>query len=176
MYVASVVLAVCSYVTIISKAVVGTEGLSLSTFSLWALLAAIIGLAQKDDATDPALAMVYGIGASITALVLFVKGQCVWTPLDTTVSILVFVCLVLWKTLGSKWAMTLAILSGVIASVPYVMLTWKFPQSSPYVANIMFLVANTLAFMSVDDWAITKVLYPGVNVLMGIIMLVPLFF
>lgn len=176
LYVASLVMAVFGYSFIIAKAIEGTDGLSFSTFALWALLAWIIGFAEKSGKGDPVLALIYGLGASITACILYVNRSDQRLAVDTTdiiVAVMTVFCLMFWMTSGPRFALVLAILSGVIATVPFAIMTWEHPQNFPVVANVIFLVANVLAFLSADKWTLEARLYPGTNVLMGIFMLAP---
>lgn len=171
----SVFLAATTYGFLVISTSLGTgEGLSLTTYLLWSILAWITGFAMKDKA-DPRVVMVYGLGATSTTIVLLVKGRYGWSGMDTIVTILVVVCLIFWLTKGARWAIVLSVIAATIASTPFILMTWKDPAASPIVANSSFLLTNILALISAKAWTLEDRLYSVVNVIVCTILVIPIF-
>jgi hypothetical protein len=171
-----VVIGALSYAYMIVQTAIGTgEGVSLTTFGLWAMLAWITVFTMIKQGANPAVPTIFGIGSTATALVLVFKGRLFWTGMDTIIAILVVLCVLLWKTKGAKWALVLSVLAAVIAGVPFIIMTWKTPASSPIIPNIGFLITNTLAFISVKGWRLEDRLYCGVNTVVCSLLVIPWF-
>jgi hypothetical protein len=171
----SVILAAVTYGFLVTSTSLGTgEGLSLTTYALWSALAWITGFAMKDKA-DPRVVMVYGLGATSTTIVLLVKGRYGWTGLDAFVTILVVLCLVFWLTKGARWAIVLSVIAATIASIPFILMTWRKPEASPIIANSSFLLTNILALISAKAWTLEDRLYSVVNIIVCTILVIPIF-
>ncbi len=173
----SVVVAALAYIYMVISVAVGTgEGVSLTTFALWSTLAWITGFSILKQGANPAVPMVYGVGSALTALILLLKGSFQWSGLDTVITILVVVCIVLWLTMGPRWAMIMSIMTTVIAGIPFVVMTWKAPASSPIIPSSGFLLANFLFFLSGKKWTLEDRLYGGVNAVFTSLLVIPWFF
>ncbi len=149
------------------------EGLSLTTFGLWSALAWITSFTMLKQKANPAVPMIYGVGATVTTLVLLIKGRYGWSGLDTVIAILVILCILLWLTNGPRWALILSVAAAVIAALPFIVMTWKSPANSPIIPNSGFLLANTLALISAKAWTLEDRLYAGVNVMVCLLLVVP---
>jgi hypothetical protein len=170
----SVVLGFIAYAYMITSTIMGTgEGLSFTTFILWGALAWISGFSTLKQGVNPAVPMMYGVGATSTALVLLCKGRFQWTTLDTFIFILVVICIVLWMTRGPKWALILSIAASAIASVPFMVMTWKTPESSPIIPNTLFVFTNFLYFLSGKEWTLKDRLYGAVNAILCSFFVIP---
>jgi hypothetical protein len=170
----SVVVGVMAYLYMVISTIKGTgEGLSLTTFSLWAALAWITSFTMIKQKANAAVPMVYGLGATATALVLLIKGRYGWTGLDSVIAVLVIICIILWLTAGARWALIMSVAAAVIAAVPFIIMTWKSPVGSPIIPNSGFLLANALAFISAKGWRLEDRLYSGVNIVVCSLLVVP---
>ncbi|MEI7480133.1 MAG: hypothetical protein WCJ59_00720 [bacterium] len=170
----SVVVGAIGYLYMVLIVAIGTcEGLSLTTFVLWAALAWITGFTMLKQGANPAVPMIYGIGATTTSIVLLIKGRCGWSGLDSVIAILVVICILLWMTNGARWALIISIAAAVIAGLPFIIMTWKSPESSPIIPNTGFLLANLLAFLSAKAWTLEDRLYSGVNVVVCSLLVLP---
>ena len=170
----SVVIGAFGYAYMVALTMTGTcEGLSFTTFALWAALAWISGFSMLKQGANPAIPMVYGVGATSVALILLIKGKYLWTGLDTTIAVMVAICVVLWKTRGARWALILSVVAAVIAGVPFIMMTWRAPSLSPIISNSAFLLANFLSFVSAKKWTLQDRLYSGVNVGVCLALVIP---
>lgn len=170
----SVVIGAIAYAVMVITMIKGTgEGASLTTFTLWSALAWITGFSILKQGANPAVPMMYGVGAASTAIVLFFKGRFQWSGLDTITTILVVVCVVLWLTSGPRWAMIMSIVAGVIAGIPFIVMTWQAPANSPIIPSSGFLLANFLFFLSGKKWTLEDRLYGGVNVIVTSLLIIP---
>lgn len=173
----SVVIGSISYVFMITKTITGAgEGVSLTTFGLWAIISWITVFTMFKQKANPAVPVIFGIGSTTTALTLVSKGSFNWTGVDMLVAVIVAICIFAWITKGAKWALVLSVLAGVIASIPFVVMTWKFPENSPFGPNCGFLVSNFLSFVSAKEWRLEDRLYGGVNVILCSLLIIPWFF
>ena len=152
------------------------EGLSLTTFGLWSALAWITSFTMLKQKANPAVPIVYAVGATATAIILLVKGRYGWSSFDSVITALVAVCIVLWLTNGARWALILSVAAAVIASFPFIGMTWNSPAHSPIVSNSGFLLANTLAFVSAKAWTLEDRLYSGANIIVCSLLVIPWIF
>lgn len=163
-----------AYLYLVVTTAKGTgEGLSFTTFALWSVLAWITAFSMLKQGANPSVPMMYGFGAMATAIVLVCKGRFDWTTQDTIVTILVFVCVALWIVSGAKWALIASVIAAVIASIPFVIMTWKNPATSPIIPNSGFLLANTLMLVSAKAWTLEDRLYSVVNVAVCSLIVIP---
>ena len=151
----------------------GSEGLSLSTFALGAALAWITGFTMLKQKANPTVPMIYGIGATITAVLLFIDGRCSWTGFDTVIALLVACCIILWLSKGPRYALILSVAAALISFVPYLTMTWKNPAASPIIPNTGFLLANILAFASAKTWTLEDRLYAASNTILCAALVIP---
>jgi hypothetical protein len=173
----SVVVGAFSYTYLVITTARGTgEGLSLATFGLWSALAWITSFTMLNQKANPAVPMIYGVGATATTIVLLYKGRYGWSWLDTLIAVLVVLCVVFWLTKGARWALVLSVVAAVIAGIPFVVMTWKSPANSPIIPNSSFLLANFLAFVSAKAWTLEDRLYSGVNVVVCSFLVIPWLF
>lgn len=170
----SVVVGAFAYIYMVTATVKGTgEGLSLSSFGLWSVLAWITSFTMLKQKANPAVPMIYGVGATVTTIILLIKGRYGWSSLDSVIAILVVICIALWLTNGARWALVLSVLASVIAAFPFMIMTWKSPANSPIIPNSGFLLANTLAFISAKAWTLEDRLYSGVNIVVCSLLVIP---
>lgn len=163
-----------SYLYIVALASYGTgEGLSFATFGLWAALSWIGAFTMLKQGASPMIPLLSGIGASSTAVILLAKGRYEWSGFDSVIAILVILCAVLWLTSGARRALILSVVAGTISSLPFIVVTWESPTSSPIVSNVSFLVANALAFASAKAWTVEDRLYTGVGVAICLLLVIP---
>ena len=149
------------------------EGLSLTTFGLWAALAWISAFTMRKQGASYAVPMMYGSGGTKVTFVLLYKGKFGWTAFDSIIAGLVIVCVVLWLTSGVRWALIMSVVAAVIAAIPFIMLSWKDPVHTPIVASSGFLLTNILSLIAAKAWTLEDRLYPGVNVIVCALLVIP---
>lgn len=149
------------------------EGVSLSTFALWAALAWITCFTLLKQNINPSIIVIYGIGATGTMIILLYKGRYGWSGFDTMIAGLTILCIILWLTNGAKAALLLSVAAGAIASFPFIALTWQHPEKSLIIPNTAFLVANTLCFFAAKKWTLEDRLFPAVNIVVCSLLVIP---
>ncbi len=170
----SVIAVVITYTYMVSITAQGSgDELSLSTFVLWAMLAWITSFTMQKQGANPAVPMIYGVGATAITIVLLAKGKYEWTAFDTAVATLTFFCLVLLKTQGPRKALILSVIAATIAALPFIVMTWQKPAESPILANAGFLLTNVLAFASAKAWTLEDRLYSIVNTAVCSLLIIP---
>lgn len=172
----SVAVGAAAYLHMVVSTAKGTgEGLSLSTFALWSGLAWITCFTMWKQKANPAVPAIFAVGATATTIVLVAKGRFSWTSFDTLIAVLVFICVVVWITKGSKWALVLSVVAAVIAAVPFIVLSWKWPSNVPIIANSGFLLSNSLAFVAAKAWTLEDRLCFGANIVVCSLLVIPWF-
>lgn len=170
----SVFLGALAYLYIVALATYGTgEGLSFTTFALWAALSWIATFTILKQGANHAIPLISGIGSTSTAIILLIKGKSEWSEFDSVVAILVILCLALWLISGPRRALILSVVAGAISSLPFIIMTWKSPTNSPIISNSGFLMANILAFASAKAWTIEDRLYTGAGVAICLLLIIP---
>lgn len=171
---ASVAIITLTYIFMIVSAVQNDGvGFSPTTFGLWAILSWIICFSMLKQGASIGAPLIYGTGATALTVILLFKGN--WNPTaqDAVTAVLVGVCLVLWKTRGAKWALIMSVTAGLIASFPFIRMTWQNPESSPLLANCLFLAGNILSLSSVERTRIEDLLFPVSNVALCVCLVAP---
>lgn len=170
----SVIIAGISYLYLIIMTATGTgEGLSISTFALLGTLGWITSYTTWKSGNNPGVAMSYAIGATATAVTLIVKGRYGWSGFDTAIAAMVLTCIVLLLTSSNKLAIAFAVAASAISFVPFVVLTWKFPATSPVIPNTGFLIANVIALIAAKSWKLEARLYPTSNTIICALLVLP---
>lgn len=163
-----------AYLYLINKTIQGTgEGLSFATFILWCSLASLISFLMYKKGANPAVPVVYGCGAGTTALILLIKGRYAWSNFDIFIGVLVVLTVLVWLTSGPRVALVMSVAAGIIAGVPFVLMTWQTPLASPIISNVGFLIANILSFASAKAWTLEDRLFSGANALMCMLLVEP---
>ncbi len=142
----------------------GGKGLTFSTYLLWTSLAVIVTINLKAQKIDNRLVTIYAIGAGSVSLSLLCLGKSGWSSFDTIVAILVIICIIIWKVGGPRLALIAMVVAGLIAAMPFTIMTWKNPESSPVIANVGFLAANLFTYLGAKEFG--DKLYSGVNTLL----------
>jgi len=170
----SVFIGIVSYGILIVSTIRGNgEGLSLSTFALWSTLGWISAFTMIKHKANPSIPIMYATGSLTITIILLFKGKFQWSMMDTVVAILVIACISLWLTHGPKWALCMAVAAGVIAAIPFTIMTWKAPECSPIIPNVGAVIANFLSFLAAEKWSLEHRLYPGVNTIMVLLLVIP---
>lgn len=174
MSVLSVLVGGFAYTYMVISTINGTgDGCSLTTFVLWGALAFISAIEMKKRAVYAGVPMLYGTGATATAIVLLFKGKFAFTMLDAVITSSVVSCVILWNTRAAKWVLVLSVAAAALAAVPFITMTWNDPASSPIVPNASFLITNALSFASAKKWTLEDRLYSGVNVVVCSLLVIP---
>ncbi len=164
---ASLVTALVTYVFLIKGLL--REGMeqSFATWFLWALLDLIAALSMMFKGGNYQLALFYTFFGTFIAGLLIYKKQFSWTWLETLVTFLVIVCLVIWATSGDRAATIASTMAMAIATTPQLIAAWKKPSTagSPFIWG-GYTAANLFSLFGGKAWTIEERFYPFVCVLL----------
>lgn len=164
---ASLVTALLTYMFLIKGLL--REGMeqSFATWFLWALLDLIAALSMMFKGGNYQLALFYTFfGIFISGLLLY-KKQFSWTWLESLVTFLVIVCLVVWATSGDRAATIASTMAMAIATTLQLVAAWKKPSTagSPFIWG-GYTLANLFSLFGGKAWTIEERFYPFVCVLL----------
>lgn len=157
---ASAAVALLTYLPLCWGILRGNTKQNMATFILWGLLDAVVAGSIILQRGNFALPLFYTIGAFAVVACLFTVRYLKWTRFETLISALVFVCIVVWTTVGSEMATLVSTLAMVIASIPQIVDTWKKPLEFPMLSYVGFSTANFLGILAGENWSIAERLYP----------------
>lgn len=170
----SVILGFLAYIYMVIMTIKGTgEGLSFTTFALWAALGWISGFIIMKKGFSPAVPFIYATGATTTTIVLLIKGRYGWTGFDSVIAALVAICIILMFSKNDKLAFVVSIFAGWVAIMPFVIMTWQTPSLSPIIPNTGFFLANVCLFFSAKTWKLEDWLYGASNALACSLLIIP---
>lgn len=154
------------------------QAISFSSFLLWAILDFITALSIACEGGKTTLPILFTIGSTIIAFLLFIQGKKKWQPFDWVVSLLIFLCLCVWGVSKDNMLTTLSALGAVIiASFPQVKSSFEHPDKKTLKIWIAFLTANIFfALEPESNWSnyeslIIDRMCPIVNGLMCLMVL-----
>lgn len=115
------------------------------------------------------------VGSFVMFTVLLYKKKVIWTLLETTVSILITICIILWITKGAYQSVVFGILSEIIVGVYLIIRTIKCPMYQYNLAGyVLFLLASIVATYNASDWSIPQIGYALSEVVLTTITIIPL--
>lgn len=135
---------------------------SFATWLLWVILDGIaLGTIIAKNGENTRVLICYVIGGSAVAVSLFCKDQFKWGTKETVTSLLVLVCLGIWKLAGPTVATVATTIAVCISSIPQFLesRSAKFDRDTGLI-YIGYAVANTLYFFAGKEWAIKDRFYP----------------
>jgi len=169
--ISSGVLALLMYVPFVMRALKdGGEGQSFAMWALWAVLDTTMTFSLIVQGGNFLLTAGFSIGSIVLALILLAKGRATWSWFETSILVLVMVCLTVWKVSGPKMATIATTAAILIAGIPGAIELWRHPQ--PAVGRLWggYAIANLLALFGGHSWTIEERLAPGVFVLQTLFM------
>lgn len=141
---ASAVLALLMYIPLCYQIWTGKTTQNLATFILWGLLDAIAAGSTILERGNFLLPLFYTLGATSVIICLIRARAVKWTWLETLISVLVVICIIVWKTVGNEMTIIVSTLAMAIASVPQLVDAWKNPHNNPVLVYVGFMTANAL--------------------------------
>jgi hypothetical protein len=145
---------------------------SFAAFMLWALLDIIAATTTILQHGNYMLPLGYAFTASAIAILLVVKKQTNWSWVESTTSLLVLACLIIWYMAGDKAGTIASSLAVVIAAIPQGVDTFKKPESTPTNIYFWFVVANVLSFIAGKSWTVEERFYSGCVVFLTIVLFI----
>ena len=116
----------------------------------------------------------FTIGSFVMMSILFFQKRIAWTWLETSVTLLVLICLVAWHY-SSHLVLRLGILSECIVGIYLIIKTFKNPVVKYNLTGyILFLITSILAMINAKDWSIEEMGYPLSEAILCIVTILPL--
>jgi hypothetical membrane protein len=122
--------------------------------------------------------MVFGfaIGSLIMSSVLFYQRRFVkCTMVEFTTIILIIICVVIWKSVGSYFALVASIASEGIIGIYLIIETYKYPKVKYNLTGYLgFIIVSILSVISTKAWSIEEVGFALSETILSFVILIPL--
>jgi hypothetical protein len=104
----------------------------------------------------------YALGSAIIVLcILKSRNFDRWTWFETVMTIMVIICLVIWKISGPYWATIMSSIALVLASTPMVIKdSWMEPEKFPTLLYSGYSLANFFGILGGKSWSVEERFYP----------------
>jgi len=149
----------CAYIPLTIGILRNTARQSFAAFFLWGLLDTIAMVSSILQHGNFWLAASNVVGAFSIAALLLYKRQFEWSVTETTTSVLVIACLLIWYSAGNTSAIIASSIAVVIAGIPQIAHTRKNPQDTPMSVYMIWVTANTLSLFAGRAWTIDERFY-----------------
>jgi hypothetical protein len=164
------VLALFLYVPLAWQIIKGVAKQNLATWILWGLLDLVVGVSLYVQGGNWYLLGAYVSGCILTVACLLYSGERRWTWFETTIFVMVIICLVGWYYSGSRTATILSTSGVALATLPLWKDAYLKPDMVPLGIYVGFSVANTLATIGGAAWTVEERLYPATCVVLTIVI------
>ena len=145
------------------------------TWILYVLLDAVTMFSVKGVGGWYIMQFGYAIGSFVMATILIYQKRFVWGWLETIISLLILICLILWQIYGSFWAVRSSILSETGVGVYLIIKTYKNPVVKyNLIGYLGFLMTSIIAMFAAKDWSVEQMGFPFCETILNIIILFPL--
>lgn len=122
--------------------------------------------------------MVFGfaVGSLILAsILLYQKRYAKMKTIEITTVILIVSCIIVWKTMGSYYALIASILSEVIVGIYLIIQTYKYPKIEyNLIGYIGFFIVSIISIINTKNWSIQEVGFAISEATLTFIILIPL--
>jgi len=168
----SAIAAMLGYVVIIVQLLSTDIRASFATFALYFILGVIslISLVLQKGNYKLLLGIVAGSGA--TTVLLIFRGSFAWTTLDTVISALVLVCLIVWKIQGARAAVIASTIAICLAGVPTAVQFWQHPQAAAAPPWILWFTASMLSFFARKSWKLEEWFFQAMTAIAAAVMVI----
>ena len=148
---------------------------TFTTWGLYFLLDLITMLSSTKIDGSYVILLSFAIGSFIMSAILLHQRRIGWTWLETTVILLVVLCIGAWYISGPYWALIFGITSEVIVGIHLIIKTYINPTVRYNLAGyIGFLTVSIIAFLTAKDLSIEQIGYPISESVLSFITLIPL--
>ncbi len=145
-------------------------GQSFATWILWTALNSVLTISVIQQHGNFLMLLGFTLGAAASALVLLWQGRLFWGKVETTVLILVLMCVAAWSVSGPKLATIAGTAASVIAGMPGMMALWRAPRRRLGNIWLGFAIANALSFAGGATMTVEERLAPGVFTISALMM------
>lgn len=136
------------------------------TWFMWALAPLVGGSISLFSGADPwvtSRVILAGVLPGIVFLSSFVDRQAYWklTAFDVACGILSLLAFALWfQTRQSAFAILLAILADLLASVPTFRKIWKFPETETVFTYVLYAASFIVVLPAITVWDVENAAFP----------------
>ncbi len=135
--------------------------LNLTTYFLWGALDFVAAASLFVRGGEWLLPAACAVGCFTVIVPLMRSGFFRWTRLDTVITLMVAVSIVIWMFVSSTAATVVATAGVVIASAPQARQILRRPAEARIWIWATYVFANTLAIVAGKDWSIQERLFPS---------------
>ncbi len=149
----------------------GGAGQSFAMWGLWAALDTMLAIALWVQHGNYLLPLGYSVGGVALTLVLLKQGGFSWGKFETIISLLVLVCIVIWKFSGPREASIAVTAAVCLAALPGLVEMLRQPQPASRKVWVGFTVASTLSFFGGTTMTVEERLTPAAFTILSLLML-----
>jgi hypothetical membrane protein len=122
--------------------------------------------------------MIFGfaIGSLIMSLVLLYQKRFVkCSGIEAITIILIFICIIVWKTFDSYFALIASISSEIIIGTYLIIQTFKYPKVKYNLTGyIGFIIVSIISVIFTKEWTIPEVGFALSEAILSFVILIPL--
>lgn len=165
-------LALVMYVPLIRDVLrLGSAGQSFATWGLWAGLDSMLTITLWLQHGNYLLSLGYAVGGLTLTAVLLKQGGFAWGIFETIITLLVVVCIVIWKFSGPRDA-SIAITAAVcIATIPGFVEMLRHPQRASRKIWAGFTLASSFSYLGGTTMTVEERLTPATFTILCVLML-----
>jgi len=132
------------------------------TWIMWAILDVLLLLSSIAAGSKGAwlLPAGYTLGATTTAVVLLRRGVWVWGTIETLCAVGVLASVVVWRSVGPKWAIVALTIAMTIAGVPEAHHEYLNPQPASWWLWAIVALSCVLTGFATKEWSIKERFFP----------------
>ncbi len=151
-------------------------GQNFYTWILWFFLDVILLIVTILEKGNPISLFVF-VPASCLATIISFKYRTKMPNFEKWMSVLVFLCIIIWLTSDEYYAIIFATISQVIAGLPILKDTWKKPEKfiTTFFPLFLFLIVHSLMLLNKPELSVKNSLFSGVMLIFTIITMLPIF-
>lgn len=151
----------------------------ISSWIIWSVLSAVIGVAALSEGQYPTA--ILSLASSISSILVVIFS---WENGDRQIGHFDIICLIgaisgiiLWAIFSSPTIAVLAIIvTSIIGGVPTIIHSWNRPCEETELTYAMYLVGSICTLLTIADWRITSFVYPVYLVVMNAVFVSIIFF
>jgi hypothetical protein len=152
------------------------NGQSFITWALYCFLDGITMFSSKEEGSHSySLLLGFLIGSFLMSAILLYQWKIGWGPAETITITLIIICVFVWKTNGSYYALIAGILSESVVGGYLFYQTRKNPiVEYNLISYIGFLIVSIITILIAQDWSLKEVGYPISETVFSFLTILPL--
>src|SRR3989344_6882632 len=151
-------------------------GQNFYTWILWFLLDVILLIVTILEKGNYASLLIF-VPMSFIATAISFKYRTKMPDFEKLVSLLVFLCVVIWLTSNEYYAIIFATISQIVAGLPILKDTWKNPEKfkETFFSLGVFVLVHLLMVLNKPEWSVKDTLFSGVMLIFTALEMLPIF-